>query len=247
MTRDDLSDHAPSARCHLLGLLHFEKLLELQARLVQETATDREARATILFCEHPPYIAIGRDGSRLDVRTDDEDLRKRQIRVRWVNRGGGTLVHAPGQLAVYAVVPLARFGVTVGEFLECWQTALNQTAGDVGLATIVRPDRLGLWGRGGQIGFVGIAVRHDVAYFGAYVNVDPPEQLIHLAATITEEGDEPSTLAAELRRPVRMPTVRQSLMARLSTALGCERYHVFTGHPSLPHLLTPAKDSARVE
>lgn len=237
MTRDDLS-----ARCHFLGALPLETVLELQSRLMHEAIAEREARATLLFCEHPPCITLGRDGSRLDVRADDADLARRQIPIRWVNRGGGTVVHAPGQLAIYAVVPLARFGLTVGAYLEAWQTALEQMAGDLGVPTIVKPERLGLWSRGGRVGSVGVAVRHDVAYFGAYVNVDPPQHLLHLAATISEAGDEPTTLSAEMRRLVRMPTVRQSLAARLSTALGCERYHVFTGHPSLPHLLTPARD-----
>lgn len=239
MIRDDLS-----ARCHLLGSLPLETMLELQTRLVHETTVEREARATLFFCEHPPCITLGRDGSRLDVRADDADLARRQIPIRWLNRGGGALVHAPGQLAVYAVVPLARFGLTVGTYLEAWQTALEQTAGDLAVPTIAKPKRLGLFTRGGQVAFVTTAVRGDTAYFGAYVNVDPPQHLIHLAATIAEEGDEPTTLSAEMRRPVRMTAVRQSLPTRLSTALGCERYHVFTGHPSLPHLLTPSEKNA---
>ena len=252
MTRDVRSIHG-----HLLGTLPFDQVHDLQQRLAYETAGEREPRATLLLCEHPPLITIGRQGSRLHVRADDEDLARRGLAVQWVNRGGGAIVHAPGQLAGYAIVPLERFGLTVGAFLECWQRALEALAAEIHFTPVVRPERLGLWGRGGQVAFVGTAVRRGVSYFGGYLNVAPPERLLHLAASDPEGRDscgkdspgrgEPTSLAAEMRRPVRMPTVRQSLLAGLSTALGCERYYVFTGHPRLPHFLTPAKDVSRVE
>lgn len=232
-----MSDSARNIYGHLLGTVSFDATWELQQRLVDEAADSREPQGTILLCEHPPLVTLGRQGSRLHVRLDDETLARRGLEVRWVNRGGGAIVHVPGQLAAYAVVPLTRFGLTVGTYLDAWQTALEAMAEDVGFPTLAKPQRLGLWSRHGQAAFVGIAVRHDVAYFGAYVNVAPPERMIHAATGDPIDGSEPTTLAASQRRPVRMPTVRQSLLARLSTALGCERYHVLTGHPRLPRTI----------
>lgn len=237
---------------HLLGVVPFDAAVELQRRLMHEAAADREPRATILLCEHPPLVTIGRHGSRLQLRADDETLTRRGLEVRWVARGGGAVVHGPGQLAAYAVVPLAKFGLSVGGLLDIWQAALEATADDVGFPHLKRPGRPGLWSRQGQAAFVGLAVRNDTAYFGAYLNVAPEERLIHLASgdAYAEPGEadaagatlpthaEPTTLVASQRRPVRMPTVRHSLLARLSTALGCERYHMFTGHPALPHCIT---------
>ena len=245
MNRDVRSIHG-----HLLGTLPFDQVHELQQRLAYETAGEREARATLLLCEHPPLITIGRQGSRLHVRADDEELARRGLAVQWVNRGGGAIVHAPGQLALYAIVPLERFGLTVGAFLECWQRALEATAAEIHFTPVARPERLGLWGRGGQVAFVGTAVRRGASYFGGYLNVAPPERLLHLAASDPEGRDfhgqdsrgrgEPTSLAAEMRRPVRMPTVRRSWLERMSHALGCERFHLHTGHPNLPHYLSPA-------
>lgn len=222
---------------HLLGTLAFDAVAALQQRLVYEATGRREALATLLFCEHPPLVTLGRQGSRLQVRPTDDELERRGIELRWVARGGGAVVHAPGQLAACAVVPLAKFGLTVGSFLQRWQTALEAMALDVRLATVAKPGRLGLWSRHGQVAFVGVAVKNDVAHFGAYVNVAPQERVVHLATGDPIDGSEPTTLAAAERRPVRMPTVRQSLLDRLSTALGCERYHVFTGHPLLPRTM----------
>ena len=81
MNRDVRSIHG-----HLLGTLPFDQVHELQQRLAYETAGEREARATLLLCEHPPLITIGRQGSRLHVRADDEELARRGLAVQWVNR-----------------------------------------------------------------------------------------------------------------------------------------------------------------
>jgi lipoate-protein ligase B len=230
-----------AASGHLLGVLPFEAVAALQQRLIYECGNERRPRAAILLTEHEPIVTVGRQGSRLHLRADDAELARRGLEVRFVKRGGGAIVHAPGQLAAYAIVPLAYFGLTVGRLIETWQTALGQTAADVGFTPVAKPGRLGLWGRGGQTAFIGAAVKQNVAHFGAYLNVAPAERLIHLATGDPHDGAEPTTLAAEMRRPVRMPTVRRALLDRLSTALGCEGYHTHTGHPYLPHYLKSAE------
>jgi hypothetical protein len=57
-----------------------------------------------------------------------------------------------------------------------------------------------------------------------------------------------SSLLVERQQPVRMTTVRESLVRHLSTTFGCERYHIYTGHPLLVRTLVPAipEDAARV-
>jgi len=241
------TDDARSVHGHLLGVQELDVVAALQQRLIYECGGTRNPHAKLLLCEHPPLVTIGRQGSRLHVRADDEELARRGMEVRWVKRGGGAIAHGPGQLAAYAVVPLERFGLSVGELVERWQTALEQTAVDIGFACVAKPGRLGLWGRTGQAAFIGCTVKHDVAHFGAYLNVATSERLIHLTTGDPHDGTEPTTLAAEMRRPVRMPTVRRCLLERLSTGLGCERYHTFTGHPYLPHYLAPRSDATPAE
>ena len=58
-------------------------------------------------------------------------VRNRQIEVRWVNRGGGCLMHSPGQLAIYPIVPLRWHGFSVGEFLHRFQTGIIEALDDL--------------------------------------------------------------------------------------------------------------------
>jgi len=234
-----------STRCHLLGTVALDEVLALQQRLVYEAAGDDRV-CTVLLCEHPPVITIGRHGSRSDVRLSDNTLAREEIAVRWSNRGGGTLLHAPGQLAVYIVLPLRSFGYTVGEYLRRLQQGLEAACDEIRFPRVPRPGRRGVWSRDGQGVFLAAAVKNDVSYFGAYFNVDVAERLLHATATDPDDKTESTSFSRAMRRQVRMPSVRQSVVGALSTALGCERYHLFTGHPLLARTMISPKDAARV-
>src|SRR5438270_12839658 len=97
---------------YLLGTVEFEALLRLQRRLHYEISGDR-GQAALVLCEHPPLITVGRHGSRAQILLEAQELKLRGWPVRWVNRGGGCWLHQPGQLSVYALVPLDQLGLGV--------------------------------------------------------------------------------------------------------------------------------------
>lgn len=237
----------PAVEVHLLGQVDFEACLALKQRLVYETAGSTSGQVTLLVCEHFPTITVGRDGSWSHIGHNTQELARRQLGVRWVNRGGGCIVHAPGQLAIYPIVPLACKGMSVGDYLDRLQRALAAALAEVGFHGQGRPGRYGLWGRLGQVAAVGVAVKSWVTYYGAYVNVCPAMPLVRGATMDPVDGTLPSSLAAERQRPVRMSGVRERLVRHLAEALGGGRYHLYTGHPLFPPMITrPGLSPARV-
>src|SRR4051812_48755348 len=94
----------PAVEVHLLGEVDFDACLALQHRLVYEAGSRRDGQVTVLVCEHPLSITLGRLGSRAHVQLSPPVLKSNGLEVRWVNRGGGALLHAPGQVAVYPIV-----------------------------------------------------------------------------------------------------------------------------------------------
>ncbi len=224
---------SPALEAHLLGRIDFGQCLALQGRLVRQTAARGDGRISVLFCEHPEMITIGRGGSLVDVQSEAGLLKSGRIEVRWVKRGGRSLVHAPGQLAVYPIVPLRWHGFSVGEYLDRLQTGVLNTLGELGIQGCARPGRYGILGRTGQLAAFGIAVREWVTYHGAFINVSPSMGLFRLVETDPQETTRMSCLVAERQGPVRMTAVRAGLVRQLADAFGCDRYHLFTGHPWL--------------
>src|SRR5262245_10501466 len=108
---------------YLLDQVDFAALVKLQRRLVYETSGARDA-ATLLLCEHPPGISVGRQGSRSHIHLEPHELGLKGWSIRWVNRGGGCLFHAPGQLAIYPILPLDRLALNLGGYLNQLQQFL---------------------------------------------------------------------------------------------------------------------------
>ena len=223
----------PTVAAHLLGQVDFNACLALQQRLVYEASGSSRGNVTLLVCEHPLIVTVGRQGSRSHIRLSEHELLSRQIEVRWVNRGGGCLVHAPGQLAVYPIVPLARWSLNVGEYLNRLQAALAAALADMSCAAETRPDRFGLWSHRGQVVAVAAAVKNWVSYYGAYINVSPALYPFRWVESDAMEFTPMTSLAADYHRAVRMSGVREAVVRRLSEAFECERYHVYSGHPLL--------------
>ena len=100
----------------MLGLVDFSEVQQLQRRIVYELG--EQGGAVLILCEHPPTISVGRSGSRAHIGPDDEMLQAMGIKVHWVNRGGGCVLHLPGQLAAYFALPLDTFGLNLQGYLD---------------------------------------------------------------------------------------------------------------------------------
>jgi lipoyl(octanoyl) transferase len=225
--------NGPAVAAYLLGLVEFEACLALQQRLVYETTGRADGHITLLVCEHPATITIGRNGSRADVRFRPTELTSNRLDVRWVNRGGPALFHGPGQLAVYPIVPLDWHRFTVGDYRDRLQAGILAALVEAGIGGQTRTDAAGIWGRSGQLVSLGVAVKSSVSYFGAYINVCPAMQLARKVRSDLVHDAPPSALVVERPQNVRMSGVRERVVRHLSAALGCDRYHVHAGHPLL--------------
>ena len=126
--RPETDSPRPALEAFLLGQVDFDVALALQQRLVEQSRDRDDGQVALLLCEHPTLITVGRGGSPGDVAMQSNLVRNRQIEVRWVNRGGGCLMHSPGQLAIYPIVPLRWHGFSIGEFLHRFQTGIIEAA-----------------------------------------------------------------------------------------------------------------------
>lgn len=220
-----------SLEVYLLGLVDFEDVQRLQRRLVYDLG-EREGAALIL-CEHPPTISVGRSGSRLHIGPDDEELRALGIGVHWINRGGGCILHLPGQLAAYLALPLRHFNVDLGRYLDRLNEVLLGVLGEFELRGETRPELPGVFLGQARVASIGVAVDRWIAYHGLTLNVGPflePFDLLEepgLGAHTLRQ----TSIEARRQRPTPMPRVREALIRWIETAFGLERHHIYTQHP----------------
>ncbi len=240
----------PIIEFRMLGRVPFSNCLKLQNRLMFEASGQTEPRIVVLLCEHPNLLTVGRAGSRGHIRRTDQQLAHERIPVRWIARGGGCVLHAPGQLAVYPVVPLELVGWSVGGYMRRLQTAIVDTLGALQIRGETRDGSFGVRGRSGLLAACGVGVKRWVTCHGAYINVNP--HMRHYGFIDTDPGADASAgeratmgcLLSERRSGARMSSVRAALVESLAAAFGSEHYHLFTGHPWLASQTGTTRESS---
>jgi lipoyl(octanoyl) transferase len=216
---------------YLLGRLDFDTWLALQRHLVFEVSLDRSIGALVL-CEHPHTITVGREGSAGHILIESEELQPLGWPVRWINRGGGCLLHSPGQMAAYPILALDWLGMNVQQYLDKLHETIRATLTGLDVPAEVRLPTAGLWAGDRRIAHVGIAVTDWIAYHGFSINV---ETNLKLFRHVRCDGDErPMTsIQRERRTPVRPSTVRQRLLAEFLEQFGFDRVSIFHEHSFL--------------
>ena len=227
--------YSGSLEVYLLGVVDFDSALALQERLARELYARDDTQGKLLLCEHQPIITVGREGSAADIRADETDLISREMEIRWLNRGGGCIVHAPGQLAAYPVVPLDRLGLRLDGYRRRLEQAVIDTCSEMRVPAYRDVDRPGVWCRTGKFTELGVSVRSWVAYHGLFINVAPSVELLNLVGPQSTKGPgrETTTLVTERHGNVSMHVVREGLLRHLARQLAYDEYHLYTGHPLL--------------
>jgi lipoyl(octanoyl) transferase len=231
----------PSLEVFMLGLVDFREVQQLQRRLVYELG--EQGGAALILCEHPPTISVGRSGSRAHIAPDSQVLDHLGIKVYYVNRGGGCVLHIPGQLAAYLALSLPDLGLSLKTYIDRLHTAVLGVLSEFDLTGTVRSDLPGVFSGPARIATLGIAVNRWIAYHGLTINVGPYLPLFEML-------DEPGIGKAPLRhtsmesrrqRHTAMAKVRESLIRHVEQVFGLERHHLYTSHPQVrPKVLSHA-------
>ncbi len=230
---------------YLLGVVPLDDILKLQRRLVYDLGETRGG--ALILCEHPPSISVGRSGSRAHIQADDEELREIGLTMRWVNRGGGCVVHLPGQLSAYLVMPLQPRGLNLGRYVETLHAVLIDVLAEFDLHARTWPDQPGVFLNYARVGSVGVAVNRWIASYGMTLNVGPflgPFEILKEPG-IARYSLRQTSMEAQRQRAAPMAKVRESLIRHIELRFHLERHHLYTDHPLVrakarPHVYVPS-------
>jgi lipoyl(octanoyl) transferase len=229
----------------MLGLVDFAEVQQLQRRIVYELG--ESGGAALILCEHPPTISIGRSGSRGHIVADDDALQGMGVRIYYVNRGGGCILHVPHQLTAYVTLPLDLLGLNLQQYVDRLHSIIIGVLEEFDLTGTLRPGLPGVFSGPARIGTVGVAVNRWIAYHGITLNVGP---FLEWFEVLEEPGIGGSpmrqtSMESRRQRQTPMPKVRESLLRKVEEAFGLERHHLYTDHPQikrkvLAHVYAPS-------
>lgn len=217
---------------YLLGTVDFDSAVFLQERTVRDLQTRRDTAGSLMLCEHPRVLTIGRDGRPTDLPYDRRELESMLLDVKRVQRAGPTLIHAPGQLAIYPILPLDRLDLDEDLLGRHLQESVLATCEELKITAWADEHDFGVWSRCGKVGFSGVANLDGVSCHGFFLNVFPDLELLRVVTSV-KPTNRIGSLIAQCTRPIAMQKVREAVIRHLTQRLGYNDFNVFTGHPLL--------------
>lgn len=222
---------------HLLGMVDYGATLALQEQQIYELSGQDNRNGRLILCEHPLLVSMGREASRAQLLLDDEEIRRRELAVQWVGRGGGAYVHGPGQLAIYLQIPLQRLGIGLAQYRTLFELAVLQVLQEMKIPARRMEDATGIWSRNGHLAYFGAAVKSWISSHGMYLNVSIDPRLLEWTQSngpgANGSGARSATIQSLRLDPVRMANIRELLIRALSHQFGYASAEVSTGHPLL--------------
>ena len=167
---DQPDSGTPFLRLRDLGRIGYSAAYELQRQCMAEVMAG--APDTVLLCEHPPVITLGRSAKREHVLSPAE-IKRCGIDLKTVDRGGDVTLHIPGQLVVYPIFNLKNHRQDLGLYIRQLEQVAIDFLGDFAILADRWPGYTGVWVDQRKIASIGIGVRKWITYHGMAININP--------------------------------------------------------------------------
>ncbi|RLS30440.1 MAG: hypothetical protein DWH79_10680 [Planctomycetota bacterium] len=227
----------------LAGPIGLDAWGAMSERLAWDVSEPGGRPPTLVICELERSITVGRLGSRRDIDLTEEELTQRRLRVRFTGRGGGAILHGPGQIHVALFATLEDLGLArhdVGGCIERMEAGLEGTIRRLRCGAARDSGCHGVFGRTGLLAAVGMAVRRGVVSHGAWLNVTrtadvySTSDIAHRVRTATGSARgavSMSSVEVDVQRRVRLQDARAAIVEQFVDAYAFPASHIQAGFP----------------
>lgn len=216
---DQIKSKLRSVRVLDLGLIDYQEAYQIQLNCVQEALG--QDQQTVVLCEHPAVLTLGRLAEDGHILYSKDELVRRGVSIHRIDRGGEVTLHAPGQLVVYPILNLNYWKRDLHAYLHQLEEAAIDLLKDFGIVATRISGKTGVWVGREKIVSMGVGVKKWITYHGLAINVSTD---LNLFSIIRPCGMDVQMTSIEriLHRPVDMNIVKQKTIETLKTVFDLE-------------------------
>ena len=163
-------------------LIPYSQAYEQQKKLfesaIQLKSEQKKTQNTIIFCEHPHVITVGKNGLFSNLLFPEEKLREKNVELYHVDRGGDITYHGPGQLVGYPILDLDAFHIGLKEYIHRVEEAIIRLLSTYNIQSERLEGATGVWidtdkpGKARKICAIGVRSSRFVTMHGFALNVN---------------------------------------------------------------------------
>ncbi len=193
-----------------LGTIDYGKAYALQKDYVNTLV--QEGMQTLILCEHPPTLTLGRSSDEKHILISQEELDERNVSVHHIDRGGDITLHAPGQLVVYPILDLANFGKDLRSYLRRLEQVAIDLLSGFDIVASRFSGQTGVWTGKKKIASIGIGVRKWISFHGLAVNVNTDLNLFSMIKPCGLDV-EMTSMSQMIKRVIDIEEVKKKIVA----------------------------------
>ena len=213
-----------------LGLSDYVSAWDLQKRLFELRLKDR-IDDTLILCEHPHTYTVGKNGVDnvgKHLLMNKEELKKNNISVFEIDRGGDITYHGPGQIVGYPILNLNNYYRDMHRYLRDIEEVIIRAIGAFGI-TGKRIDAVtGVWTDSPlgpeKICAIGVKVTRWITMHGFALNVNSNLDFFNniIPCGITDKGV--TSVQKILGKEIPLPTVEERIIASFEEVFQVSSY-----------------------
>ena len=189
--------------------LTFEQLENLQADLVRQKKDSWERQDFLLLSEVSPVITLGRNADQNHLLCSSKELKENKIDLVSVNRGGDITYHGPGQLLIYPLLDLKKYGRDLRRYIHQLEQTVIDLLSQYSLKAHNDERYPGVWVNGKKIASLGVGCSQWITYHGLGLNVNTQlSDFFKMIVPCGLKGVEMTSLAHELDRSIDMTELK---------------------------------------
>jgi lipoyl(octanoyl) transferase len=148
----------------LLGQVEYQATWDAMKQFTLQRTS--ETRDEIWLLQHPPVFTQGQAGK------PEHLLDAHGIPVVKIDRGGQITYHGPGQIVMYVLLDLRRWGINVRQLVRLMEQAVVNLLAGYGVEAQGREDAPGVYVGDAKIAALGLKIKNGCCYHGLSFNVD---------------------------------------------------------------------------
>lgn len=164
-----------------LGLRDYDEVWHLQQRLFNDMVSVKRERRNpdeewLLIVEHNPVVTLGKHAHHQNLLLSEEELSRRGVKCRNIERGGDITFHGPGQIVMYPLIDLEKHGLGVKRYVDLLEETVIKTLAPYGIKGERVEGASGVWiGKGTRserkICALGVKCSRFITMHGLALNV----------------------------------------------------------------------------
>ena len=194
-----------------LGLIGYTEAWDLQKSTFKQRVNG-EVNDTLFLLEHPHTYTLGKAAEKNNLVGNESFLKKNNISVYEIDRGGDITYHGPGQIVGYPIINLQDWKKDTHKYLRALEEVIMLTCIEYGLAPRRDDKYTGVWIGEKKIAAIGIKVSRWVTMHGFAINVNTDLSMFKGIVPCGIVDKDVTSLKNELRQDIPIDEVKLSLL-----------------------------------